>query len=1294
MSKSIEFTNTSATEQTVNLVLNDKGLFANDKQIIAEIKQDPLFAQFGFPLAAWDWMMKNHYAFNPYSGDQWQHAPYLFMNSLGFGLCDDAAAVFYSLATSYGYGTVRVWGLNGHVVCELFQNGRWQLYDPNLQAIYIDSNGQIAGYDYVVSHPNDDYLANLQNSQYANVIKPSPTGYTPFVLGLYSSTDDNAVSYFSMVKQAPFDQATPSLKLPPGATLHMDSDTNYPMQTIYGETVPSLMSATVHFGQLSHYTFDYPLVPVAISGTGQVQIDGVTFDIGSAELTARLADRTDPIGSIIVDTTGTDNTITYLVNATRFSMSDEVDVGGTTMGSGVHALVSGSGTDDVLGAGAGAVQIEGYAGNDVLTQATAILNGAAGSQLDGGSGNDQITFSAKQAYTTNYVGISGGDGDDVIQAGVTTGQYIGSIQINGDAGNDTITVGHIEGSTGGLGYVDGGDGNDVIRVVDTWAGVGIWGNSRFRLLGGAGDDVFYLAGTQVNVLKTADGAQLDGGAGFDTLYWNGKYQLTINGNENPQIGFYPGTTYRQELNIRNIEHVDLASSGVTGITMKFTAQDVAAITAGSDFDRGSLGLGLTGQGNTLFLDTGANWVDLTGWTHLSNTSVNGTGYTLYQAGGSYLAISALRLDGTSADDQLQGYSGDDVLSGSNGNDTLTGGGGSDFMTGGDGNDVLKQGSTMPNGAAGSYLDGGAGDDTISFSATNAYTSNYVQIKGGDGNDVIRAATLTGQYVGSIQIDGGAGADLIEVGHIEGSTGGLGYVDGGDGNDVIRVLDTWAGIGIWGNSKFVIRGGAGNDVFDLAGTQINVLNTADGAQVDGGSGFDTLYWNGKYNLVIGSAQNAQLGLYSGYRQEIKVSNVEAVDLTHSGATGLNVKFSAQDVNSITAGSDFDLSTLGLNLSGTGHALFVNAGSNTVDLTGWSSLGSATVAGVSYAIYQAGTAYLGVSGLTLAGTDGPDALQGYSGNDVLQGLGGNDTLTGGGGKDLLDGGAGDDVLLQFARVLNQAAGSTLLGGDGNDNITFNGSQAYTSTYMTISGGDGNDQIHAAVQAGQYVGSVQIDGGAGADLIEVGHIEGSTGGLGYIDGGDGNDVIRILDTWGGIGIWGNSKFSIRGGAGDDTFALAGTQVNVLNNADGVRLDGGTGFDTLYWNGKYNLTVGGHQNPQVGLFAGYPQELQVSNIERIDLVQGGASGLTVKFSAQDVSAITAGSDFDRTTIGVTGTGNTLFVHAGNNTVDVTGWSSIGTTTVDGLSYQLYNSGTAYLGVSTDATLVGTPTAWHAPGA
>jgi hypothetical protein len=300
-----------------------------------------------------------------------------------------------------------------------------------------------------------------------------------------------------------------------------------------------------------------------------------------------------------------------------------------------------------------------------------------------------------------------------------------------------------------------------------------------------------------------------------------------------------------------------------------------------------------------------------------------------------------------------------------------------------------------------------------------------------------------------------------------------------------------------------------------------------------------------------------------------------------------------------------------------------------------------------------------------------------NDTIAGTAGPNVLDGRGGADVIYGNEGDDTLIDGVGV-NGAAGSVLDGGAGSDTITLNGSQAYTSKYVTLLGGDGNDLIQAATQQGQYLGSVKIEGGSGDDAIQVGHIEGSTGGLGYIDGGAGNDIIDVLDTWNGIGIWGNSQFKILGGDGDDKFDFSGTQLNVLGTDKGAQLDGGGGFDTLAWNGRYNLTIGGHQNPDVGLYAGHPQELNVSNVEHIDVASTGVSGLDLIFTAADVTTITAGSDFIQSSLGLglTGDGHTLFVDPGANSIDVSSWTFAGDATVAAHQYHLYASGGDVLGL------------------
>jgi hypothetical protein len=261
---------------------------------------------------------------------------------------------------------------------------------------------------------------------------------------------------------------------------------------------------------------------------------------------------------------------------------------------------------------------------------TFILNGSslnelAGTYISGGDGADTIQFNASQAYTDQYVNIFGDGGDDFISAGTQVGQYIGSINIEGGVGNDTIEIGNVQ---GGSGYVNGGDGNDIIRTVGEWASsVAIWGNDRFELRGGDGNDSFILTGTQYNILGNDQGARIDGGNGFDTLVWNGLYQLSVGGNQNPNL--FNDRQWRAELQTINIEQLDIASSGAEGFSFKFTSSDIQLITKYSVFDRRSLGLNKTGLGETLFIKNGDNSVDVSSWRYIGITTQGGDIYSVY-----------------------------------------------------------------------------------------------------------------------------------------------------------------------------------------------------------------------------------------------------------------------------------------------------------------------------------------------------------------------------------------------------------------------------------------------------------------------------------------------------------------------------------------------------------------------------------------------------------------------------------------------------------------------------------------
>ena len=600
-----------------------------------------------------------------------------------------------------------------------------------------------------------------------------------------------------------------------------------------------------------------------------------------------------------------------------------------------------AGDDVITLATPGVVRTLSDQGDDAVTLTGGPNVAWAGSVIDGGAGDDTLVFDGSNAYTAQQVRLLGGEGNDTLRASTGAGQFSGALRLEGGAGDDVLESGHLEGAQGTDAGLFGGDGNDTLRVLAPVSGIGIFGNSRFTLDGGAGDDRFDLQGLQFN-LRGTEGTLLDGGAGFDTLVWNTRYDLNAATNQTGVDAL--GAPYPLEILVHSVEALDLAGAGVRNAHLLFTEQDVLGITAGSDFDRATLSdLNLSGTGNALFVELGdaSNSIDLSAWTWQGTSGA-------HQA---FAQGQALLL--------VQGGSPLWQWAGSSGEDTLAAGFGIVQANAGEGNDALGLTAATFNARAGSVIDGGAGDDTLVFDGSNAYTAQQVRLLGGEGNDTLRASTGAGQFSGALRLEGGAGDDVLESGHLEGAQGTDAGLFGGDGNDTLRVLAPVSGIGIFGNSRFTLDGGAGDDRFDLQGLQFNLRGT-EGTLLDGGAGFDTLVWNTRYDLNAATNQTGVDALGAPYPLEILVHSVEALDLAGAGVRNAHLLFTEQDVLGITAGSDFDRATLSdLNLSGTGNALFVELGdaSNSIDLSAWTALGQ-TAGG--YSAFSQGEALLLVLG----------------------------------------------------------------------------------------------------------------------------------------------------------------------------------------------------------------------------------------------------------------------------------------------------------------------------------------------
>ncbi len=228
-----------------------------------------------------------------------------------------------------------------------------------------------------------------------------------------------------------------------------------------------------------------------------------------------------------------------------------------------------------------------------------------------------------------------------------------------------------------------------------------------------------------------------------------------------------------------------------------------------------------------------------------------------------------------------------------------------------------------------------------------------------------------------------------------------------------------------------------------------------------------------------------------------------------------------------------------------------GTDTIDLSGWSTSSTLSLVAGSYSsvrgmTYNLAIAYdvdienaIGGSGddeLTgndidniLTGNGGSDSLHGNLGNDTLYGGAGDDSLFGGGGNDTLEGGADQDTLEGGGGADN------LIGGSGFDIAVYYGSAAGVTIDLSNLANNTGDAA-----GDTYSGIEQFHGSGNADQI-TGNAAGNrlygSGGNDAINGGDGND---LLSGDGGGDV-------LNGGAGQDNAAyisaLTGVTIDLSN-------------------------------------------------------------------------------------------------------------------------------------------------------
>lgn len=283
--------------------------------------------------------------------------------------------------------------------------------------------------------------------------------------------------------------------------------------------------------------------------------------------------------------------------------------------------------------------------------------------ITGTAGNDTLTG------TVDSDAIVGLGGDDLIDT-------LGGIDsVYGGLGNDTIHGGS------GTDYLHGDEGNDIITGDEgddyIYGGVG-----ADTVDGGDGNDILSVRNDRYSGSDLTSGDQFIGGAGYDTILFNGDW--TDN-----WLGFdLTGTV------MTGIEAI------ATELPVFITVGQLSQFSAISGFFRitGSSGSTLDlGNGRftygSIYFGSGNDIVTMAGGFHVESTSLDGGG-------------GDDRLTGSESVNQLVGGDGTDFLDGRGGNDSLVGGAGNDTSLGGEGDD------TFYDGLGDDVMDGGAGNDVF------------------------------------------------------------------------------------------------------------------------------------------------------------------------------------------------------------------------------------------------------------------------------------------------------------------------------------------------------------------------------------------------------------------------------------------------------------------------------------------------------------------------------------------------------------------------------------------------------
>jgi hypothetical protein len=318
--------NIGASSTSIEMLsLNGRRYFESIDEILEEIATIPAeYPDYSLATRIWRFGRENRHHVRPVTQvNYWFRTPALFFNSLGTVHCGGISRLIYHLAVSAGL-QARVYGLTGHVVVELFVNGRWQMYDGDYGVFFLNRNGEIASVADLEADP--DLIENpLLPMAWNGKWSPYQQAYSNY----FSTRLDNFIGQLWL---SPLEDEGLDFTLPPGGTIEFPAIFAAPPLDALGDPIPDSpepwrphagftdLRLTVPAGFTG--IIDHFLVLHTIEGSGVVEIDEEQFEIGSQLLADRINDRTTFLHELEIIEARSRVSVIYLLNPIRSKLEN------------------------------------------------------------------------------------------------------------------------------------------------------------------------------------------------------------------------------------------------------------------------------------------------------------------------------------------------------------------------------------------------------------------------------------------------------------------------------------------------------------------------------------------------------------------------------------------------------------------------------------------------------------------------------------------------------------------------------------------------------------------------------------------------------------------------------------------------------------------------------------------------------------------------------------------------------------------------------------------------------------